>query len=152
MLLPISSCVSETGQLNYIKVPELEKILNNPEDRLFVINFWATWCAPCVQELPHFEKISGEFDPERVEFILINLDFPGQAEKLLKPFLKKNNITLPVSVMMETDSNLWIEKVDSLWQGEIPATLFINNAKKIRKFNPGILDYQQIKETITGLL
>lgn len=150
--ITVSSCRSDDKQLNLIKVPELEKIINNREDRLYVINFWATWCAPCVQELPYFEKISAEYDQEKVKIILINLDFPSQAEKILEPFLKKNDITLPVSVMMETDANLWIEKVDSLWQGEIPATLFINNAKKIRKFNPGILDYQQIKETITELL
>jgi len=152
LLLQFSSCGSETRQVNFIKIPELEEILNNSEDCLYVINFWATWCPPCVQELPHFEKIAKEFDSSRVKFILISVDFPSQAEKQLEPFLKKNNITLPVSAMMETDSNLWIEKVDPEWQGDIPATLFLNNARKIRKFNAGILDYQELKNIINNLL
>jgi thiol-disulfide isomerase/thioredoxin len=54
--------LATSGQdVEYIKVPELEKILNNPDDRLYVVNFWATWCGPCVKEFPVFEKVSKEY-------------------------------------------------------------------------------------------
>jgi len=148
-----SSLSMVSGQkVKYIKVPELEKILNNSDGILYVVNFWATWCPPCVAELPAFEKISKEYDPGKVRFILVSLDFPSQIEKQLLPFLKKNNIKNDVAVMMETDYDLWIEKVDPSWQGNIPATLFLNNTKNIRGFHPEVLDEKGLRSLLNSYL
>lgn len=131
-----------------IGIPELEKILAASDDRLYVINFWATWCAPCVKELPHFEKISKEYKPEKVRFILVSLDFPSQIDKQLIPFMKKNKITLPVSVMTNLDYNAWIDKVDPSWQGNIPATLLFNRAAGRRLFIPDEVDEAELRKAI----
>jgi thiol-disulfide isomerase/thioredoxin len=142
-----------SGQkIEYLKIPELEKILNNHEDKLYVVNFWATWCAPCVSELPAFEKVAKNYSPDKVRFLLISLDFPSQIEKQLIPFLKKNKITLDVGVMMETDANLWIDKVDPSWQGNIPSTLVLNNQKNIRHFQSEALDEQGLRKLINTYL
>jgi hypothetical protein len=102
--------------------------------------------------LPHFEKISKEYDRNEVTFFLISLDFPSEIEGKLIPFLKKNKITHEVAVMTDTDYNLWIDTVDPGWQGNIPATLVINNAKKIRSFHPEELDEKQLRELINKSL
>jgi len=142
-----------SGQkIEYIKVPELEKMLNNHENKLFIVNLWATWCAPCVKELPAFEKVAGEYDQSKVRFIMISLDFPSQVENQLKPFLKKNNISLDVSVMMDPDYNSWIDKVDPQWQGNIPSTLFVNNVKKSRYFHSGEITEQELRTIINKYL
>lgn len=130
------------------RIPELEKILGNRDNKLYVVNFWATWCAPCVSELPVFEKVSQDYDLTKVRFILISLDFPSQIEKQLIPFLKKNKISMEVAVMMETDYNSWIDKVDPSWQGNIPSTLFLNNPKKKRHFHSGELDEQDLRNLV----
>lgn len=150
LILFFFSTASEiSGQkVEYLNVPELEKILNSREDKLYVVNFWATWCPPCVSELPAFEKVASGFNKNQVRFILISLDFPGQIDKQLIPFLKKNKITLEVAVMMEADANLWIDKVDPSWQGNIPSTLFLNNPKKIRHFHPEVLDEQGLRNLV----
>lgn len=149
----IFSAQSMTGQkVEYIKTPELEKILSTPDNKLFVVNFWATWCPPCVSELPNFEKVAKEYDSGKVRFILISLDFPSQVEKQLIPFLKKNRITLDVPVMMDVDYNSWIDKVDPSWQGNIPATLVFNNSKKIRHFHSGEIDEKGLRELINSNL
>lgn len=148
-----AASLSVSGQkVEYIKAADLEMILKNKEDKLSVINFWASWCAPCVKELPHFEKISKEYDGNEVTFFLISLDFPSEIEGKLIPFLKKNKITHEVAVMTDTDYNLWIDKVDPVWQGNIPATLVINNAKKIRSFHPREFDEKQLRELINKSL
>lgn len=139
-------------KIEYIKIPGLEKILNNPDDKVFVINFWATWCPPCVSEIPGFANTAREYDTGKVRFVLVSLDFPSQVEKQLIPFLRKNKITLPVDVMMDVDYNAWIDKVDSGWQGEIPATLFFNNSKKTRYFHSGALTEPELKKYINELL
>jgi thiol-disulfide isomerase/thioredoxin len=154
IVLSLIFLVSEvSGQkIEYIKVPELEKILKNPEDKLFVINLWATWCPPCVAELPAFEKTAGDFDKSKVRFLMVSLDFPSQIEKQLKPFLLKNKITLDVAVMMDVDYDSWIGKVDPQWQGNIPATLIFNNKEKIRYFHSGELSETELRGLLNKFL
>jgi len=138
--------------IEYIKIPELTKILNNRDNKLFVINFWATWCAPCIKELPNFEKAAKDYDPAKVKFILVSLDFPSQIANRLIPFLKKNKVTLDVAVMTDVDYNSWIDLVDPLWQGDIPATLFLNNATQKRYFHTGTVDGPELKKYINSFL
>ena len=139
-------------EITFIKVPELERILNKPDDKLYVLNFWASWCGPCVEELPYFEKIAGTVDTTKVEFLFISLDFPSQVENKLKPFLKKNNINIKVAVMMDLDYNTWVHKVDPDWQGNLPATLFFNNNRKIKVFRPESLEETQLKDLLVSLV
>jgi thiol-disulfide isomerase/thioredoxin len=145
--------LNASGQkINYIKVPELEKILSNSENKLFVLNLWATWCPPCVSELPGFINVAKAYDPSKVKFIMVSLDFPSQIDKELIPFLKKHNITLDVSVMMDIDYNSWVDKIDGEWQGDIPATLIFNNSRKIRYFHTGEISEPELKRLINEYL
>lgn len=93
-----------------------------------VINFWATWCGPCVKELPYFEEISKAYNQNEVEVILVSLDFPQHYESKLKSFIKKHNIKSRVIALNDPDSNSWIPKVDDSWTGSIPATIIISNS------------------------
>jgi thiol-disulfide isomerase/thioredoxin len=140
----------EGQKVDYIKIPDLEKILGNSDNKLYVLNFWATWCAPCVSEIPAFEKTAKSYDPQKVRFILVSLDFPSQIEKQLLPFLKKNKVTLDVAVMTDIDYNAWIDKVDAKWQGDIPATLFFNNYTKTRYFHTGELSESELRKNINS--
>ena len=153
VLLFLSSVSSGFSQgVQKISKTELASILNNPSDKLHVINFWATWCAPCVSELPDFQKVVNESDGNKVEFLFISLDFPSDADKKLAPFLKKYNYTFKVCLMTETDYNSWIDQVDPGWQGNIPATLFFNRARKIHHFVAESIDKPQLVKTIQKLL
>ena len=96
-------------------------------DKTYVINFWATWCAPCVKELPHFEEVNKEFKDKNTEVILVSLDFPSQIESKLKPYLKKNKIKSRVILLDDSKMNSWVPKVSEQWDGGIPATLIVNS-------------------------
>ena len=97
-------------------------------DKTYVINFWATWCAPCVKELPHFEEVNKEFKNKNTEVILVSLDFPSQIESKLKPYLKKNKIKSRVILLDDSKMNSWVPKVSEQWDGGIPATLIVNSS------------------------
>ncbi|MGB5981333.1 MAG: TlpA disulfide reductase family protein [Nonlabens sp.] len=113
---------------------EFKKILNvKPKGKVQVINFWATWCAPCVEELPSFEEINLSYG-DSVEVILISLDDPDLIEKKVNPFLKDQNITSKVVVLDDPYSSEWIPLVDPHWDGAIPVTL-IKNETKNRFYN-----------------
>ena len=152
LLFLCSASISFSQGVQKISKTELVSILNNPSDKLHVINFWATWCGPCVSELPDFQKVVNESDGSKVEFLFISLDFPSDAEKKLAPFLKKYNYTFKVCLMTETDYNSWIDQVDPTWQGNIPATLFFNRARKIHHFVAEPIDKTQLSKTIQAFL
>lgn len=115
--------------LNY---SELKPLLEQKDDKNYVVNFWATWCAPCVKELPYFEELEAEFKHQNIEVLLVSLDFPNKKDTKLLPFLKKKNIKSKVVLLDDANEDVWIQAIDDSWSGALPATLFYN--KKNRKF------------------
>lgn len=99
--------------------------LDQQDDHIHVVNFWATWCKPCVAELPYFEEL-GEVYPE-VDITLVSLDFRKNVETHLLPFLKENDLQSEVIMLHEPDANSWVPKVDPNWSGAIPATVIYRN-------------------------
>ncbi len=135
-------------EIRKLGTEEIEDLLENDSDKLHVINFWATWCGPCVTELPYFEKIASELKHENIEFLLVSLDFPSQVDSRLIPFLQEKNISLDVGLITELDYDLWISKVDQEWKGNLPATLIFNNAKNKRSFTAGAVEEDELRELI----
>jgi thiol-disulfide isomerase/thioredoxin len=107
---------------------EEEIFLKN--DTTYVINFWATWCKPCVKELPYFEKFHKSIQGEKIKVILVSLDFRNQIDTKLKPFIETGKYTCDVVLLLDNKYNSWIEKVNRDWSGSIPATLLINGDKR----------------------
>ncbi len=109
----------------------LKPFLNQQDDTIYVVNFWATWCAPCVKELPYFEKIGENYKSKNVKVLLVSLDFPRQYETKLQPFIKKHNLQSDILVLNDVDANSWIPQVNPDWSGAIPATLIYNKNKRM---------------------
>lgn len=124
----------------------LEPLINKNDDKIHVVNFWATWCAPCVKELPYFEKLNEEYSDKNVEMLLVSLDFPRQYDKKLKPFLKKNQLKSKVVCLDDVDQNRWIPAIDSSWSGAIPATIIYKGDK--RKFFEQSFTYEELENEL----
>ena len=124
-----------------------EEITRHP-DKTLVINFWATWCRPCVEELPDFEKVNAEFTGKNVEVWLINLDFNSAVEKTVKPFISGRGIKSRVIHITDTDPNEWVDKVDKSWGGNIPATVIYKEGKKV-SFHPNQIHYEELVNLIS---
>lgn len=125
-----------------------KSFLEKDNDTTYVVNFWATWCAPCVAELPNFEKLGSEYKSQKVKVLLVSLDFQKQVEKSLLPFIKKRDLHSKVVLLSDPDANNWISKVDSSWSGAIPATIIYNNKKKLRKFYEKSFSYGELQDEI----
>jgi len=115
-----------------IKFAALESMMRSKSDDVLVINFWATWCGPCVKELPLFEALTRKNDPA-LRVVLINLDYADQIDKV-NAFIARKKIKSQVLLLDEVDYNSWIDRVDTSWQGAIPATLILNAKTGQRKF------------------
>ncbi|MEP3838960.1 MAG: TlpA disulfide reductase family protein [Algibacter sp.] len=127
-----------------------EAFLNKKDDKTYVVNFWATWCAPCVKELPYFEKLNTEYKNKNVEVLLVSLDFPHLYEKKLKPFIKEKALGSKVIVLDDPNMNTWIPKVDENWSGSIPATIIYKNNK--RKFYERSFNYEELEKEVKQFL
>lgn len=99
-----------------------------------VVNFWATWCGPCIREIPWFEKNITALPGKPVRLILVSLDFPDEYPAGITDFAKKNGYISAIYWMSETDTEVYTKQVDKSWDGSIPVTWMINNKKKYRKF------------------
>ena len=128
----------------------LEPYLNMTDDKTYVVNFWATWCAPCVKELPHFEALNKNYSEKNVEVLLVSLDFPSQYEKNLKPFIKKHDLQSKILVLDDVDQNTWIPKIDENWGGAIPVTLIYNKNK--REFYDKTFTYEELETELKQFL
>lgn len=109
---------------------EFEHLLQTNTDTTYVINFWATWCKPCIAELPYFEEANQSFKSQPVKFILVSLDAMKQLEKKVIPFIQKTDIRSQVVLLDDDDYNVWIDKVSPEWSGSIPATLLFSKHKR----------------------
>ena len=127
-----------------------KKFLNRKDDKIYVINFWATWCAPCVKELPYFEKLNSQYKDRNVEVILVSLDFPHLYESKLKPFIKNRKLKSKVIVLDDVDMNSWIPKVSKEWSGSIPATIIYRNDSN--KFFEQSFTYEALETEIKHFL
>lgn len=123
-----------------------EPALKKQDDTVYVINFWATWCKPCIDELPDFERINLDYKNKPVKVILVSLDFPTKHEELLLPFIKENNLQSQVIHLTEVNANKWINRVSNEWSGAIPATVIYRGESRF--FVEGKMNYEQIKSQI----
>lgn len=156
---------TETAKTEDIKVEELagndvkleihdynglEPYLTKEDNKTYVVNFWATWCAPCIKELPYFEKLNKNYYDKNVEVLLVSLDFPSQYDKKLKPFIKKHDLQSKILVLDDVDQNTWIPKINENWDGAIPVTIIYNKDK--REFYDRTFTYEELETELKQFL
>lgn len=127
---------------------EVNVFFDNTNDTLYVVNFWATWCKPCIEELPYFEKLYSDYQNKPVKIILISLDTEKQWEGSLVPFLEKTKLSPEIWIMPNRKPMDWIDQINPEWQGSIPATFIFNNHRKIKFFEEQPLSYEQLKNIL----
>ena len=144
--------LSAAGQgVKKVKVTDLEKLIKESKTPL-IINFWATFCKPCMEEIPHFQKLGKKYEKNGVKLLLVSLDMKDDFPVKVNDFIKKKKITNPVAWLDETNADYFCPRVDKTWSGAIPATLFINNRNSYRKFTEEPLSEEQLEREIRMIL
>lgn len=142
LLFGILSVSAYSQKVKLLNIDQLNERIKNGKDSTYVVNFWATWCAPCIKELPHFEKLKAEHKSEKLAVLLVSLDFKSKLESNVIPFVKKKNLKNEVFLLNESSPQEFIDRIDPSWSGSIPATLFIRD--NIRKFVETEFTYEQL--------
>ena len=136
------SLASYSQNVKLLTVDQLQERIKNGKDSTYVVNFWATWCAPCIKELPHFERLNQEHKSEKLAVLLVSVDFKSKLNSGVIPFVKRKNMKSQVFLLNESSPQEYIDRIEPSWSGSIPATIFIKCDK--RKFAENEFTYEQL--------
>ncbi len=151
VVLFLSLSAGAFAQVPTMDFDQLQPRLSTDSDSLFVVNFWATWCIPCVKELPEFEKINEVYsDRSKVKVLLVSLDNPRHMDSRVMPFIQEHNLQSEVVLLDDPRSNRWIPMVDESWSGAIPATVIFN--RQSRSFYEKVFTYEELENIVEAKL
>lgn len=127
-----------------------EPWLKKDNDSTYVVNFWATWCKPCVAELPYFERLRERYEGEKVKVLLVSLDFSEKLESRIRPFVKAKGLKSQVMVLDDMAQHEWIPKVDKNWSGALPATVIYKG--NTYDFYEKSFEYDELEQALNKVL
>jgi thiol-disulfide isomerase/thioredoxin len=141
-------CVAQTSLL--VKVGFIKDLAEKKSDKIQVINFWATWCAPCIKEMPLFEKLNETRSDVQVTLVSVDLNLDPNPAKIHK-FVERKKLKSTVYILDERDPNVWIDVIEKSWEGAIPATLIVNTNTGKRNFVDKELHEGELEKLIDQL-
>lgn len=150
----ILSGVVATAQnkIEVLKIVELENYINSNQNEVIVVNFWATFCKPCLAEIPVFINVTDSFAAQKVKLLLVSLDMPSAYPISLTNFVNTNAYKATVVWLNETDADYFCNRIDKSWSGAIPATLIVNNKTGYKKFFEEEMSAEELSKEIEAAL
>lgn len=122
---------SKSEMVKYNNFETFEKeVLNVAKKQPTLINFWATWCVPCMEEMPIFLEMYRSEKYANLNFVFVNMDFEKDIETKVKTYVSEEKILSNTVVLTAPKPNQWIDKVSEKWSGALPFTLITNKSKR----------------------
>lgn len=143
-IVPLFFAAPKVAVVNFEQLQE--QAANKHNDTLYVVNFWATWCDPCVKEIPYFQQASQKLKGKKVKMIFVSLNAVRELDKVQK-FVTDKQLGPEVLLLNGGDPNSWIDRIDSSWSGAIPATVMYKNGKKVY-FHEGDFTLDKLTQVI----
>ena len=132
VILFFMACSAQS--IRKMKMADVVRSFSNGSDTVYVVNFWATFCKPCVGEIPHFISIVKQYEGQKVKLLLVSLDLPSYYPAKIAAFVKKSHFNTNIAWLNETNADIFCPMIDEKWSGAIPATIIINGKKNYKKF------------------
>jgi thiol-disulfide isomerase/thioredoxin len=142
----------QAQQIKTVTPEWIDGIHASKSDTLYIINFWATWCKPCVEELPYFEQLADTFTNKKVKIYLVTTDMRKDIATRVTDFIKAKKLTQQVVFINELNADKWINKVSEEWSGAIPATLMIKGDIGYKHFKEGELTFEELQLLVNQVI
>ncbi len=135
----------------YTEFDEIAPLFTQNNDTIYVINFWATWCAPCVKEMPHFRELAREYADRPVKIVLVSLDFKKDVRTKLLQFVRREKLGIPVVALTDPNQSAWIDRVNPKWGGAIPVTVVYHKGARMF-YEEAFATYPELRQTVEQFL
>lgn len=131
---------------------EVQKIFDKSKGKVILLNFWATWCPPCVKEFPELMKLHSKYKDKGFELVFISLDEVSDIDTKLKPFLKNYGVNFTTYYNTFSKPEELINYIDKSWSGAIPSTYIYDKQGVLKNSIVGNRTYEQFEKEIQPLL
>jgi thiol-disulfide isomerase/thioredoxin len=155
LLIAAVFCVTATLHAQHIskwKMTDLVKYMNQKTDTIFVINFWATFCKPCVAEIPDFINVANKYKSQKVKLLLVSLDLPSFYPAKIAAFAAKHKFAASMVWLNETNADYFCPLIDSGWSGAIPATVIVNAKTGYKNFFEAEMTGEELEGELTKVI
>jgi thiol-disulfide isomerase/thioredoxin len=149
--LTVLSTGARAQTVKRLTILELEAYIKSCDHPL-IVDFWATFCAPCNKEIPYLQRTADKYRNEKVELLLVSLDLPDYYPSKIAAFAEKSNYHVSIAWLNETNADYFCPKIDPRWTGGIPSSLFINNKTHYRRFFDRQLTDLQVEQEVKALV
>ena len=143
---------AQAQQIKTVTPQWIDEINASKNDTLYIVNFWATWCKPCVEELPYFEQLADSCANKKVKIFLVTTDMRKDIATRVTDFIKAKKLTQQVVFINEVNADKWINKVSEEWSGAIPATLMVKGDIGYRHFKEGELTFEELQLLVNQII
>ena len=133
-------------------VSQLDSIKSVSKGYVTLVNFWATWCKPCVQEFPELIRLYNDYKNNQFRIIFVSLDAPGEINTKVKPFLAENQVDFTTYFSDFVNSDDLMNYFDSNWDGAIPTTFIYDKNGNLKSGYIGSHDYNFFQTEIVRYL
>jgi len=145
------SLATDAQNVKAVKVTELAKTIKESKTPL-IVNFWATFCVPCIQEMPYFQETARLYQSQNVSLLFVSLDLQEAYPTKVNAMAKKLQLSFPVVWLNETNADYFCPKIDTTWSGGMPSSLFVNNATGYHKFFEDQLSRDKLEGVIREMI
>ena len=126
----------------------LRQLIHERTGRVLLLNIWATWCKPCVEEFPELIKLRQTCRDSLVDIVAISVDYPDEVDSKIIPFLDTLGVPFTVFVADFSKPEDFIRSLDPSWSGAVPATFVFDRHGKERTFLLGRKNYEIFKRVV----
>jgi len=130
------------------KIEDVVRSYSAKNDTVYVVNFWATFCKPCIEEIPHFLRLAEKYKNQKVKLLLVSLDLPSYYPAKIAAFAGKNNYNTNIVWLNETNADHFCPMIDPMWSGAIPSTIVVNNSNGYRKFKEEEMSAEELEKSL----
>lgn len=153
-LLLFVAVITTTAAQNIteVKMADVVQLINQPNDTTYIVNFWATFCKPCVQEMPGLLKLAEKYKGQKVTLLLVSVDLPSFYPKRIASFVATQKWNASIAWLNETNADYFCPMIDSSWSGAIPATVVVNAKRGYKKFWEGDVSERMLNGELKNIV
>ncbi len=136
-------------KIDHVKI--LQRVQQN-HGKVTLVNVWATWCAPCKEEMPNLVKLRQKFVDKGFDLILVSIDDVEQADSIVAATLKQFNIDFQTYIKNDSTDEAFINGMNPNWSGALPTSFVYDKDGKLVETLVGERKYEQFEEAVKALM